>query len=27
MSLINTMNNAVSTIHFISLDCQGLGDK
>ena len=21
------MNNAVSTIHFMSLDCQGLGDK
>jgi len=21
------MNNAVSTIHFISLNCQGLGDK
>ena len=27
MSFINTMNNAVSTIHFISLNCQGLGDK
>ena len=27
MSLINTMNNAVSTIHFIYLNCQGLGVK
>ena len=27
MSLINTLNNAVSTIHLISLNCQGLGDK
>jgi len=27
MSLINTMNNVVSTIHFIYLNCQGLGVK
>jgi len=27
MSLINTMSNTGSAIHFISLNCQGLGDK